>query len=155
MLGKTEDRRSRWQRMRWFVGIPNSMDMSLRKFQERVKDREAWHAAVIEVIKSQTQHISQVKKFSFSMYGKMQESGLTEIIPFICISAIWGQRLLVFSAHLREQPQHDSCRITGVVLFLSHLYSLFPFLLLICLLLSLLLSNSSSFCVHKDLCLAS
>ena len=51
------------------------------------------------------------------MYGKMQESGLTEIIPFICISAIWGQRLLVFSAHLREQPQHDSCQITGVVLF--------------------------------------
>ena len=49
------------------------------------------------------------------MYGKMQESGLTEIIPFICISAIWGQRLLVFSAHLREQPQPDSCRITGVL----------------------------------------
>ena len=51
MLGKTEDRRSRWQRMRWFVGIPNSMDMSLRKFQERVKAREAWHAAVHVVTK--------------------------------------------------------------------------------------------------------
>ena len=55
MLGKIEGRRRRGpQRMRWLNGITDAVDLNLGKLQEMVRDKEAWHAAIQGVTKSQT-----------------------------------------------------------------------------------------------------
>ena len=61
MLGKTEGKRRRGQpRMRWLDSVTNSMDMSLSKLHETLKDRKAWCAAVYGVTKTQTEQVNNI-----------------------------------------------------------------------------------------------
>ena len=94
MLGKTEGRRRRrQQRMRWLDGITDSMDMSLSKLWELVKDREAWHAAVHGVSKSRTWLSDWT-----TTTDERPSPYLVDALRFQC-SDLWGPR--------RKQPGQE------------------------------------------------
>ena len=82
MLGKTEGRRRRaWQRMRWRDGITDTVDKSLSKLPEMVKDREAWSAATHRAARSWPRHSERVSK------APQGCGGISTSLPYVLVLA--------------------------------------------------------------------
>ena len=85
MLGMIEGQRRRgWQRMRWFDGIPDLMDMSLSKFRDLVMDRKTWCAAVHEVTKSWTWLSNWTELNTVKSFSVVNEAKVDDFLEFSC-----------------------------------------------------------------------
>ena len=104
VLGKMEGRRTGGQRMRWLDGIIESMDMSLSKLQDRVKDREAWCAAVHGVTKS------------WIWFRTEQQQQCLLRMPY------WGNFVVDYDSVLPQTLQSSKFRlfIAMIILFAPH-----------------------------------
>ena len=115
MLGKIEGRRRRgWQRTRWLDGITDTMDMSLSKLQEMVKDRKTWHAAVNGVSKSQTRlsnwtELNWIRRYKPSVIKRVSSGNLIYSMVTIVSSRYlkFTKKVdLQLSYHPQQPPPH-------------------------------------------------
>ena len=122
MLWKFEGRRRRgWQRMRWFDGVTNSVDMSLSKLQDLVMDREAWHAAVHGVSKSRTR-LNDWTELNFHL-GNIMDRGVWHVyIP-------WDSKRIGHGLVTKQQTTMFSKTLTLSSLAFNLFPILFPYLL--------------------------